>query len=121
MVLNSAAGLSRPYQQQLLAHRRNLAGKAQQLGGLSDADYDQVDPIYKPGGDLGPKVLNRAPPATIKTPADAANLPAGRAFLLPDGSGKIGYAVRTPADVARLPHGAAFIIPDGSGQIGYAP
>ena len=43
---------------------------------------------------------------------------AGRKFVLPDGSGKIAYAVHDPSDVARLPHGAKFIIPDGSGRIG---
>ena len=29
--------------------------------------------------------------------------------------------VRTEADIAKLPHGRAFVIPDGSGRIGYAP
>ena len=113
------------YRDQLLTHRANLFGKAQQLNSpdLTDAEYDKyVSQIYKSGGDLGPKTpVGRAPPATIGSLADAASLPAGRAFVLPGSSGKIAYAVKSPADVARLPKGAPFVIPDGSGQIGYAP
>jgi hypothetical protein len=30
-------------------------------------------------------------------------------------------SIKSPGDVAKLPHGRAFVIPDGSGAIGYAP
>lgn len=84
------------YRQQIVQHRANLFGKAQQLGSadLSDADYAQVNPIYKDGGDLAPKsAINRQGPDTsVKTEADIAKLPHGRAFVIPDGTGRIGYA-----------------------------
>jgi len=110
------------YRDQLLDHRANLFGKAQQLDdpNLSDAEHDKyVNQIYKAGGDLGPKAVSRAPPVEIKSPADALNLPAGRAFVPPDGTK--GYAVHDVSDVARLPHGAKYVVPDGSGRIGVAP
>jgi hypothetical protein len=114
------------YRQQLLEHRTNLFGKAQQLdhSKLTDAEYDKyLDPIYKEGGDYGPErgAVHRAPPAQVKTPQDVLALPPGKAFVMPDGTK--GYAVHTQNDIALLPHGAAFIIPAGphAGEIDHAP
>jgi hypothetical protein len=84
------------YRNQLVNHRANLFGKAQYLDDprLSDRDYDTaVSQNYKPGSDLGPAKVNRAGPDTsIKSPGDITKLPPGRAFVIPDGSGRIGYA-----------------------------
>jgi hypothetical protein len=106
------------YRDQILNHRANLFGKAQQLDdpALSDAEYDKyVNQIYKAGGDLGPKSIAPRTPVTIRNPAEADGLPSGKSFVLPDGTK--GYAVHTRADVALLPKGAKFVIPDGSGHI----
>ena len=54
---------------------------------------DLVDPSYL---NSGSQVYNGAkveqPDTTIKSPGDVAKLPHGRAFVIPDGSGQVGYA-----------------------------
>lgn len=122
--LDSFLAATDQYRDQLLNHRTNLFGKAQQLSNpsLSDAEYDKyMSDIYKPGQDLGPKIgaVNRPTPVPVASAANVLNLPAGRAFVLPDGTK--GYAVHNTSDVALLPHGAAYVVPDGSGRIGHAP
>ena len=110
------------YRDVILNHRANLYGKAQQLNdpSLSDAEYDKyVSQIYKPGGDMGPKTAQPRMPVSIRSPMEADSLPAGKAFVLPDGTK--GYSVHSRADVALLPKGAKFVIPDGSGQIATVP
>ncbi len=119
---------SQQYLDQIMNHRTNLFGKAQQMNDqkLSDAEYDKyMDQVYKPGGDLGAegKDAGRAP-AKIASPADIAKLPPGKKYLIPTGmpgAGQTAYAVQSPTDIASLPHGAKFIIPDGSGTIATAP
>ena len=109
------------YRDQILNHRANLFGKAQQLDdpSLSDAEYDKyVSQIYKPGGDLGPKSAQPRMPVSIRSPAEADSLPSGKAFVLPDGTK--GYSVHNESDIALLPKGAKFVVPDGSGRIGTA-
>ena len=109
------------YRDQILNHRANLFGKAQQLNdpSLSDAEYDKyVSQIYKPGGDLGPKSAQPRMPVSIRSPTEADSLPSGKAFVLPDGTK--GYSVHNESDIALLPKGAKFVVPDGSGRIGTA-
>jgi hypothetical protein len=119
---DSFLAAARQYQDQILNHRTNLAGKAGQLNDptVSDAEYDKyMDPIYKPGGSQALEGMpGRAPPIVIQSPAAALNLPTGKKYIL---NGQPGYAVHSLADIALLPHGAKFIVPDGSGRIGTAP
>jgi hypothetical protein len=113
------------YRDQVLNHRTNLFGKAQQFGnpGLSDAEYDKyMNPIYKEGGSMGSDApVNRPAPVAIQSPGDIANLEPGRKIILPDKS--TGYVVHQPSDIAKLPHGAKYIIPGGpdAGKIDTAP
>ena len=86
------------YIKKLQLKRAQMFGQAGTLSSpeLSDYDYDkQVNDIYSPGGaqyvsGQAPRVTR--PDTSIKSPADVAKLPPGRAFVIPDGSGRIGYA-----------------------------
>jgi hypothetical protein len=85
------------YINKLQIKRANAFGAAGQLASpdLSDQDYDQnVNPIFKPHGDLyvPGQAARPGPDTTIKSPGDVAKLAHGRAFVIPDGSGAIGYA-----------------------------
>jgi hypothetical protein len=85
---------TKQYQNQVLEHRTNLFGKAQQLNNptLSDYDYDKyMSSIYKPGGSQALEgVQGRAPPQTVQSANDILNLPKGRAYIVPPGYAEAG-------------------------------
>jgi hypothetical protein len=87
MILGEAARLQGIAQ---AAHGNLMAAAGKQVpykyNGQVDSTYlDPKSPLYN-GGNM------EVPDATIKSPSDIAKLAHGRAFVVPDGSGRIGYA-----------------------------